>query len=258
MIAAALLALAANAQPGVPELPPRAPAEAAWLTWGNDWFGVPGARTDDHRTNEFALGLRCGAWVLDLDDSMLTLFDEGDRQRRHGVRQDELCATVGREVSTGCTVGLGLRWRGDAGGEGLQDWWHRTLGDSTVAATYEPEEGVALVGYGLWRHVFRGEEGFAPETLASALVTSDGEFAGDAAARLVWYTPDQIVVWAGLRYQVRAGDYATRVTDATAAYERGLCYEFGFSLGGALAFESRYILHDHAAVGALTFTRALP
>jgi hypothetical protein len=258
MIAGALLALTVAAQPGVPELPPRTDPEVAWLTWGNDWFGVPGARTDDHRTNEFAAGLRRGLWVVALDDSMLTLFDgESDRQRRHGHRLDEATLTLGRELAGDLTVGLGVRYRGDLGGEGVQDWWHRTLNDSTVAASYDAG-GTALLGYGLWRHAFHPEPFFAPELLASAVASTAGEVSGDGAARLVWWTVSDVTIWAGLRYRVRAGDFDGAALEATAAYERGLCYEFGFSLGRALAFESTYSLRDRAAVGAFTYTTALP
>jgi hypothetical protein len=253
---ATLLALALTAQPGVPEPPPRTAAEAAWLTWGNDWFGVPGERTDDHRTNEFAAGLRRNGWVVCVDNSMLTVFGD-DRGRQHGRRLDEATLTVGREVCDDLTLGVGLRYRGNLGGEGLQNWWHRTLGETTVSGEYE-RGGTALVGYGLWRRVFRPAEYFCPEVLAGVLASTDAEVSADVAARLVWYTRSDVTVWAGLRYRVRSTDFGSRAVDATAAYERGPCYEFGFSLGRALAFESTYSVPNRAAVGALTFTADLP
>ncbi len=251
MILAGVVALAISAQPGVPELPPRTEPDVAWLTWSNDWFGLPGPACDDHRTNEFAAGLRRGSWVVCLDDSMLTLFDQSDRLRQHGTRVDEATATLGRAISPDLTLGLGVRYRGDLGGEGLQDWWHRTLSNQTVSAEYE-QGGAAALAYGLWLHSFHPEEFFAPELLASGTASTDGEFCSDAAARLVWYTPRDVTVWAGLRYRVRAGNYSGEVVDATAAFERGLCYEFGFSLGRAFAFQSTYSLRDRSAVGAVT------
>jgi hypothetical protein len=182
---------------------------------------------------------------------MLTLFDPSDRLRQHGARLDEATATLGREVSPDLTLGLGLRYRGDLGGEGLQDWWHRTLNDQTVSATYE-QGGAAALAYGLWRHSYDIENGFAPELLASGTASTDGEFCSDAAARLVWYTPNDVTVWLGLRYRIRAGDFAAEVVDAAAAFERGMCYEFGFSLGRTFAFQSTYSLRDRSAVGGLT------
>ncbi len=258
MILSAVLAAVVAAQPGVPELPPRTEPDVAWLTWSNDWFGVPGPTCDDHRTNEFSGGIRrTDHWVVAFDDSMLTLFDQSDRLRQRGVRLDEATATLGREVGADLTIGLGMRYRGDLGGEGLQNWWHRTLNDQTVSATYE-QGGAAALAYGLWRHSYAIENGFSPELLASGTASTDGEFCSDEAARLVWYTPGDVTVWLGLRYRIRAGDFAAEVVEATAAFERGLCYEFGFSLGRAFAFQSTYSLRDRSAVGALTAVVGLP
>ncbi len=254
MVAQFLLALTLAAQPGVPETPPRADTDL-WVTWANDWFGVPGAQTDDHRTNEFAVGLRKRGWVLMVDDSMLTLFDEADRERQHGARMDELTLTLGHEFHE-VTIGVGAQYRGNAEGQVMQNWWHGLMNDPTVNATYESDGTVGLA-YGLWRHSINPEPFFCPEVLASATATTDGEFAADGEARLVWYTQSNLTVWAGFRYQVRAGSFDTVSSEATASYERGLFYEFGFMLDQTFSFQSSYNVHERAAVGALTYMHKL-
>jgi hypothetical protein len=251
MLIASLLALALTAQPGVPETPPRTDPNI-WVTWGNDWFGIVGTPTDDHRTNEMSAGFRSHRLVVMVDDSMLTLFDDADVDRQHGVRMDEATITVGYASDLGITAGGGIRYKGDAGGEGLQNWWHGLLNDNKVHGEYE-SDGVVAVCYGLWKHDY-GRGTFFPETIASATVTSDAELAADVAGRLVFSTDNDATFWAGLRYQIRAGDFSTKVAAATAEFERGLVYEFGFSLGRTLSFQSGYIVHDRSAVGAFTYT----
>ncbi len=240
------------------ELPPRSPAaDVAWLTWGNDCFGVPGRLQDDHRTNDFSGGIRRGPWVVCLGDSMLTLLDPAEANGvRHGARIDEATAMLGREVSPTLTLGVGVRYRGDLGGENIQDRWHAALGDNPVYATYD-DSSAALLGYASWRRVFHPEAFFAPELLASAVAGSDAEFAADAAARLVWYTVSDVTVWAGLRYRAREGGSGV-VAGATADFERGLCYEFGFSLARAFSFQSTYSLATQSATGAFTYVGVIP
>ncbi len=244
---ALLFAAAYAAQPSTPEQPPGA-NPGLWLLWGNDWFAAPPG-PDDNRTNELEAGCRAGSWAVVVDDSMLThLYRLPHASDRLGLRVDEVTATVWRDLGCGLSAGAGWRYRGDAGGQGMQDWWHRASGSGgQVHASYERPGGSPCAGLdGRW-------QAGCLDAALGVVATADGQVSSDVALRAV-AEAGGATLWVGPRWQYRRAGASGRVERFVAGYEDGMWVEAGLSLGGGLSLMTQYSPRHHQGTGAVVFT----
>jgi len=260
------LGVALAAVPGLPDAPRPGPLPGAWLIWANDTFdGEIGETPDDLRTNAFAGGVRLGRILLAADYSILT--DRGFIDAHRG-RSDELTTTAGVLLiddrlrdgwSARLAAGVGARWSGDLGGEGIQNGWHRQIGEDTIEVPYEEGDPVGLGwGEGAWLQtgglprvplLAGGQLGI--EAHAAGLVTGAGEIQASAGVRLVLLGRDGWV-HVGVVRDWRGGDPATATAARVAEEESGNAIEYGVG-AGALGLAFAVNLDHGYGSGALSF-----
>lgn len=231
MRTAILLALTTSlfaAVPGIPEPPVPGPIPKFSLGWFNDWHAIPTTHSDDNRTNAFEIMIRHDDWVLKLDSAMLT-------SRDLGVRNDELSVTLGyivaNDISATIVLGGGVRLRGDLGGEGLQDWWHKNLNDVPLGLEYDRSQPSPIL-YTM-NHIRTPDvNGHVLEFIVDAELLADA-FASDIAIRDVVTLPDSgwAHVWLGPRFQIRGDWQDNQIGSEIAGFERGLWIDYGIQLG---------------------------
>ncbi len=245
-----MMSLVLAAVPGVPETPP-GPLPDVWISWGNDWFGVPQG-PDNNRTNEMVFGLREGRCVVVFDDSMLTAYD--DAAHLTGARQDEGTFTVGYMFDKLLTVGAGVRLRADLRGETVQLAWHKLIGSGYGESVPYDDASAVGAGYILSTWESGPDAALGSRCVLSALATTDGELDADLAVHTTWRINDACM-WFGPRYQVRRAADATPVLDRVLRYEDGMWIDLGIRMGmeSGVTFETRYATEQNEAVGTMTF-----
>lgn len=241
------------ATPGTPENPIPTNVPHSWVTWSNDWWGIPqGKESDDNRTNGLTAVVNIKGYTFGIEHSMLTqiplsVVSDG---KRHGTRIDEMYFSVGKWMSLGNTninSGVGYRMRGEFSGQDTQNWWHTTTHGTQVAAIYEDAQDT-LYGYGLvnWQYE-------SLWTSASMVIDTRLEIASDVAALILFQNDDDDFpgAWIGARYKYRNTD-SSDVIDAVASFENGLWFDFGINMGGYFSYSSS-VKHDlDGSIGYVT------
>lgn len=242
VMALALAAPAAAEVAGTPAAPRPGPLPLVWLGWSNDAFGGEvGDNTDDFRTSAFTGNLAVDRWVLVLDHSTLTA-----KQGLPPARSDEFTATLGwlavpgsaaaAEPGPWLAIGAGARWRGDLGGEAIQNGWHDAIGVAEVDYLAYEESGCDGVGYlagGGWialPFLPHGDR-IALDGRAALLATTDGKVQGEVEARLVARGRDG-AVWFGGRGVTVLGSEPGIAARAVSDHEEGAWLVYGAGFGG--------------------------
>lgn len=242
LVLSCLVGSLAAAVAGVPEQP-SAMRSTAWLTWGNDSFSIIG-NGDDGRTNRVAAAYWGADLVIALDDSMLT---DRDGRGRTGRRIDDVTAVLGVPFETDellAAGGLGYRWRGDLGGEELQNAFHGVVGSFRYHLEQEDAPGVPVAwGYARW-------SGESTQAVVSGLVAGDGAHAVDVVGRYVWGDEDTAGIL-GLGFAFRDDD-SSRTAQATVRMERGAFVELGVGCR-RIAWSMAVSLERFAGGGQISF-----
>lgn len=244
------------ATPGTPENPIPTNVPHSWVTWSNDWLGMPsGKQADDNRTNGLTVVGNFNNFTFAVEHSMLTKIPPSEllngKRLFPGTRIDELYFSLGKWERLLETVhvngGVGYRMRGDFFGKAAQNCGHKNANGLRVDAIYEDAQDT-LYGYGLvnWQYE-------SLWTSASVVLDTRLEIASDVAALLLFQKDDDKFpgAWIGARYKYRNTD-SCDVINAVASFENGLWFDFGINMGGYFSYSSSVKYDREGSIGYVT------
>lgn len=234
-----------------------------WAGMANDALGTAAGRNeDDCRSNALGVQARFGRLALIADHALLT-----DKAAASPARLDELTLATAwipwRADRGWAAVGVGLRLRGDLGGESLQNRWHDWSDVARVDGLpyEEPSDDTVAVctTSGTWHHPLSFgmtlpgiESGMNLVEIGwRGLAASDGTWQGAVDALLCGRGLDG-AVWAGLRYEDGEVGTVSPTLETVQDHERGLWLVYGVSVG-ACFFQAGSNLKDGGGFGRLGF-----
>jgi len=248
---------------GTVQAPRPADLPVFWAGMANDALGTPAGRNeDDDRSNALGAQVAVGRYALVADHALLT-----NQYAAVPARVDELSLTAAwlpwRGDAGWAALGLGLRLRGDLGGESMQNRWHDWSDLARVEGIpYEdpPDDTVVVVSTsGIWdldlpiAMTLPGVRSGVNlvEVGWRGLAASDGTWQAAVETLLCGRGFDG-AVWAGVRYEDGEVGTDSPTLEAVQDHERGLWVVYGVSVG-ACFFQAGSNLKEGGGFGRLGF-----